>query len=179
MGQCVSVNLTVVGRVQKKYKAWYRQSQSLDSFLPKLYNGSTEVRMGMTLILAGVCVYVCVCVCVCARAHGCVHACVCVCLCVRAHAHVCMYVLCVCVCLCVCAHAHVCTHVCVCVCVSVSKRERVCQYVLFLSSSSKTKYNKTAGPNFSILHKEHGLSILPWATNKLSMTDYAQHSARL
>ena len=112
MGQCVSVNLTVVGRVQKKYKAWYRQSQSLDSFLPKLYNGSTEVRMGMTLILAGVCV--CVCVCVCARAHGCVHACVCVCVCVCARMRMCACMYCVCVCLCVCAHAHVCTHVCVC-----------------------------------------------------------------
>ena len=177
MGQCVSVNLTVVGRVQKKYKAWYRQSQSLDSFLPKLYNGSTEVRMGMTLILAGVCVYVCVCVCACVRARTdvCMHVCVCVCVCARMRMCACMC--CVCVCVCVCARMRMCARMCV--CVSVSKRERVCQYVLFLSSSSKTKYNKTAGPNFSILHKEHGLSILPWATNKLSMTDYAQHSARL
>ena len=117
MGQCVSVNLTVVGRVQKKYKAWYRQSQSLDSFLPKLYNGSTEVRMGMTLILAGVCVYVCVCVCVCvrvcARARMC--ACMCVCVFVCARACACVHVCVVCVCVFVCVRACACVHACVCV----------------------------------------------------------------
>ena len=90
MGQRVAVNLTVVGRVQKKYKAWYRQYQLLESFLPKLYNGSAEVRMGMTFILAGVCVCVCVCVCACVRAWvgGWVRACVraCVCVCARARA---------------------------------------------------------------------------------------------
>ena len=154
-------------------------------FLQKLYNGSTEVRMGMALIPAGVCV--CVCVCVRACEHACVYACLCVCVFVCARMRMCA---CMCVCVCVCAHIRMCEcmRVCVCararacmrVCVCVSERDRervsICTVSLF---QFKNKYDKTAGPNFAILHREYRLSIPPWATNELGTTDYAQRSARL
>ena len=145
------------------------------AFLQKLYTGSTDVRMGMALIPAGVCVCVCVC------EHACVYACLCVCVfvCARMRMCACMCVrtyACVHACVCVCARARACMRVCVCVSERDRERVSICTVSLF---QFKNKYDKTAGPNFAILHREYRLSIPPWATNELGTTDYAQRSARL